>query len=104
MDEIKIPQELDNGIRIIGDEWILCIITALAKQGLRYCEILRTVKNINPATLSNRLKRLEELGFVERSEETVDKLSVVYDLTKKGKGILPVIDEIHKFSQKYLAK
>ena len=32
----------------------------------------------------------------------VDKLSVVYSLTKKGQGILPILKEIQVFADKFL--
>lgn len=101
MEEV-LSKDLNNGIKLLGDDWTLCIVSSLSKGGLRYCGIQRALNNVNPATLTNRLKKLEELDIVKRNEETVDKLSVVYELTDKGKAILPIINEIEKFSDIFL--
>jgi DNA-binding HxlR family transcriptional regulator len=97
-----ISEELANGIKMLGDAWILCIIGSLAHDELRFNEIQRAIPAINPATLSARLKKLEKENIVERKEETVNKLSVVYTLTDKGRGILPILKEIQIFVEKFL--
>jgi DNA-binding HxlR family transcriptional regulator len=95
-------EELIHGIKMLGDVWILCIIGNLATDELRFNEIQRAIPAINPATLSARLKKLEKEKIVERKEETVNKLSVIYTLTDKGRGILPILKEIQIFVEKFL--
>lgn len=89
-------------LKILGDFWTLEIIQSLAESPLRFSQIERKVEGINPATLTNRLKKLEGQGLISRQEETLDKISVVYQLTKKGVGVLPILKEIFKFAQSYL--
>lgn len=89
-------------LKILGDFWTLEIIQSLAESPLRFSQIERKVEGINPATLTNRLKRLETQGLISRQEETLDKISVVYQLTKKGVGVLPILKEIFKFAKSYL--
>lgn len=93
---------LDNAIAVLGDEHILCIIHHISKKEMRFCELQRAVNGLNPTTLSDRLKRLEKEGIIIRKEETLGKVSVVYELSAKGRGILPIIHEIGKFADKYL--
>lgn len=85
-------------MKIIGDYWILSIIRVLGEGELRFCEIERGIEGINPVTLTNRLKKLEETGFLQRFEEAMGKQSVTYKLTKKGQGMLPIIASIETFS------
>src|SRR5258708_944261 len=99
---IKLPDELNNAIKLFGDDHILCIVFSLRAGGLRFNEIQRTINGINPTTLADRLEKLEQEGIVVRKEETVDKLSVVYELTEKGLGILPIINEFANFAKKFL--
>lgn len=87
-----------QSIKLLGDFWVLRIIDALASKQMRYCELQRAVDDINPSTLANRLKRLENAGVVRRAECTVDKLSVTYELTIKGIKALGVVESINKFS------
>lgn len=94
--------QLDLAIAMIGDAHMLCIIHHLGDKSMRFNELQRAINGLNPATLTDRLKKLESEKIVVRKEETVDKISVVYELTPKGHAILPIINEIGKFAVKYL--
>jgi len=93
-------QSCTASIKLLGDFWTLRIIGALESGGLRFCELQRSVGNVNPVTLTDRLKKLEHAELVERSEETVDGCSVSYALTSLGREALPVISAIDQFAQK----
>lgn len=101
-DNHHISKELNNAIKMLGDAWILCIVGTLANGELRFNELQRSVSQINPTTLADRLKKLEKEKIIKRKEETVDKLSVVYFLTDKGRGILPILKEVQIFADKFL--
>lgn len=87
---------------MLGDFHTLSIIDVLSRGEKRFCQLQRDLDNINPVTLTDRLKKLEKEKIILRYEETVDKLSVVYSLTNKGKGILPILRQIQIFSDKFL--
>src|ERR1700716_1847150 len=97
----KLSEEVNNAIKMIGDDHILCIIANLADSGLRFNELQRELNGINPTTLSDRLSKLEQMGLVDKIRETLDKLSVLYELTKKGQGIIPIVNEIAKFAKRF---
>ncbi len=98
----KTGQCSSKSMKMLGDFWTLAIIDSLNSGEKRFSEIERSLEHCNPVTLSNRLKKLEADGMIERHEETLDKLSVVYSLTKKGKGIVPILKQIQKFADRYL--
>jgi len=85
-------------LKLLGDYWTLRIIDALQTGEQRFCEVQRKVDNLNPVTLTDRLKKLEEAGLVYRAEDTVDKISVTYCLTSRGEQTLPVLDAINSFA------
>jgi len=87
-------------LKLLGDFWSLRIISALASDALRFNELQRTIDNCNPATLTERLKRLEEAGLLQRTEESVDKISVTYGLTKLGHMAMPIINAYNDFALK----
>ncbi len=97
-------KELITGIKMLGDSWILYIVRCLSNEELRFNQLQRAIPHMNPATLAARLKELEKMKIIKRKEETVDKLSVVYTLTDKGRKILPIIKEIRVFSDKFCKK
>lgn len=89
-------------LKILGDYWTLQIIQSLAQGEQRFSGLERDLPKINPTTLSNRLKKLEQQKLIVRRKETVDKLSVVYSLTDKGTATLPILKQIKVFADKFL--
>lgn len=85
-------------LRLLGDFWTLRIIDALIPKALRFVDIQRALDNINPSTLSDRLKKMEEAHLVKRTEES--RAEVIYELTQLGKESLPVIVAINRFAVK----
>lgn len=98
----KLSGKTNDAISLLGDTWTLAIIGSLAKEEQRFCELQRSLDGLNPVTLTQRLKKLEKEKIISRMEETVDKISVVYGLTTKGRSILPVIEELEKYANKFL--
>ncbi len=84
-------------MKILGDYWTIRIIDELASGELRFCDIKRAVEGINAVTLTSRLKRLERLRMIVRTEETVDKLSVTYSLSRLGRKAVPFVEELKRF-------
>lgn len=72
------------------------IIDKLSDGPLRFKDLERTINNINTATLSNRLKTVQEAGLIERTEAS--RADVTYTLTALGEQALPVLDAINDFS------
>ncbi len=91
-------------LKMLGDFWTLAIIQAIDGGEKRFAQLERELSDVNPTTLSNRLKKLEEQGIIKRQEETVNNLSVAYSLTEKGNGIMPILHEIRVFADKFPKK
>ena len=89
----------EKSLRLLGDFWILRIIESLQDGKLRFCEIQRSVGNVNPATLTKKLHLLEQEALIEREEEK-EHVAVRYGLTTLGKEALPVVFAIDAFSKK----
>lgn len=85
-------------IKLLGDYWTLRIIDSLEDGELRFCELQRHVDNLNPVTLTTRLKKLEEANLINRHEATENKTAVSYTLTDNGKAAIPVLRAIDAFS------
>ena len=88
-------------LKIVGDFLILAIIRTLKQGEMRFSELGRSLEGANPVTLTSRLKKLEETGFINRIEESRDKLSVTYSLTEKGRGMLPILARIESFASEF---
>jgi DNA-binding HxlR family transcriptional regulator len=86
-----------KSLKLLGDYWTLRIIDCLQQGELRFCVLQRELDNLNPVTLTNRLKKLEEAGLVAR-KETENTVSVSYHLTKRGHAAVPVIQAVNTFA------
>ncbi len=85
-------------MKLFGDYWTLRIIDGLQISKMRFCELQRNLNNLNPVTLTSRLKKLEEAGLVTRSVASKDKISVEYSLTDLGTKSLPIIQSLTDFA------
>ena len=53
-------------LNVLGQKWVLRIIRALGERTQRFCELQDALGGANSATLSQRLKLLEDEGLIER--------------------------------------
>lgn len=91
-------------LKLLGDYVTLRIIDVLRTQELRFTELQRRIGDTNPVSLTDRLKRLEGAGLIERREATVDRHSVTYQLTRQGNDFLPVLRAIEAFASRSAAE
>jgi len=81
---------------LLGDQWVLALLGSLRNGERRFTDLQRELQ-INPITLSNRLKTLEENHLLQRLAGTVNKQAVSYRLTELGCETFPVLDAIKTF-------
>ncbi len=87
---------------IIGNKWTPLIVRDLAQGTCRFSELQRSLNGISPKTLSERLKRLEESAVVDRRCFAEVPPRVEYSLTAKGHALLPVIESMREYGQRWL--
>jgi DNA-binding HxlR family transcriptional regulator len=87
---------------IVCAKWTLLLIRDLSEGRSRFCELERSLQGISPRTLSLRLRALEEAGIVERDTYPEVPPRVEYQLTEKGRALLPLIDDMRKYGTRWL--
>jgi len=102
MPEACATTAMGRAIRLIGDAWILLIIINLLRGPKRFNELRELMGHISSKTLTQRLRVLEEMGFVERRAFLEIPPRVEYHLTEKGQEFGDVIAAIEQFAQKNL--
>src|SRR4051794_25240266 len=87
---------------IWGDKWSLLIIRDLmfAKK-CTYGDFLKSPEGIATNILAARLQALEENKIIEKTEHPDSKAKVLYQLTRKGIDLLPILIEINLWAEKY---
>jgi DNA-binding HxlR family transcriptional regulator len=87
---------------IVCGKWTLLLIRDLSEGRSRFCELERSLQGISPRTLSLRLRALEEEGIVERDTFPEVPPRVEYQLTEKGRALLPIIDGMRTYGTRWL--
>ncbi len=83
------------GLDTFGDRWSLLIIRDIMLIGKRtYSEFLDADEGIASNILVARLKHLEAEGIVEKSRDPENRRAFIYELTKKGRDLAPILLEI----------
>ena len=85
---------------ILGDKWTLLVIRDLVLGKRRYQEFMSSPERIASNILADRLKKLEAAGLVTRRTYQGNPVRYEYLLTKKGKGLEPVLEAIIVWGQK----
>lgn len=88
-------------MHIIGNKWTALILRDLFGGPKRFCELERSVGNINPRTLSQRLDDLESNGIVTRRVFAEVPPRAEYALTEKGEDLLPILEQMAAWGAKY---
>lgn len=87
-----------EALKVVGDFWTLRIVAVLESTDLRFCAIERALGDSNPATLTARLKKLEQCGVIERRSDVSG--DTVYALTQTGADLVPVVEALYEASDK----
>ena len=89
---------------VVCGKWTLLLVRDLAAGTSRFCELERSLAGISPRTLSLRLRALEEEGIVERHTFAEVPPRVEYQLTDKGRDLLPIIESMRAYGERWLAE
>ncbi len=93
---------IDNTFKIIGKKFTIHIIRNMAMFGqTRFNQMVGSIEDVNPKTLSARLKEMEKSGLITRKVYDEAPIRVEYNLTKKGKDLQGILDQMAAFSMKH---
>jgi len=90
-----------SAMEIIGNKWTALILRDLAAGPKRFGELEKSVGNINPRTLSQRLDDLERCGILTKQSFHEVPPRIEYTLTKKGEDLVPVLRQMAEWGTKY---
>src|SRR3954465_10928279 len=87
---------------LIGAKWTSLLVHDLSEGARRFTELEHACPGISPRTLSERLHMLEEQGICLRASYPESPPRVEYELTDKGRSMLPIIEEMRTFGHEWL--
>lgn len=86
--EITQPCPIRDVLDRIGDRWSLLVLETLGAGRMRFSALNRAIGDISRQMLSRTLKRLEQDGFVKRTQFPEIPPRVEYELTDLGRSFL----------------
>lgn len=90
---------------VIGGKWKTLIIFHIGNSNkLRYGEINRLIPDISERVLSRELRELERFKIISREVYDEKVLRVEYALTRIGEDVLPVLNALTEWGNKYNTK
>ncbi len=86
---------------ILGDKWTLLVVRDLLDGKTRFSQFERSPEGIPTNILTDRLRRLESAGLVERVKPP-DGARLVYRLTPMGRDLRPVLLDLAAWGNRHL--
>jgi DNA-binding HxlR family transcriptional regulator len=90
-----------RALSVIGDRWTLLIVRDCFLGKSRFEEFQKSL-GITRHVLSDRLKRLAELGVLERNAYSERPLRYTYSLSEKGRDFAPALIGLKDWGKKHM--
>src|SRR6476619_7929308 len=87
-------------VELIGEKWAFLILRG-ALNGLKHFEEFQAGLGIARNILSDRLGKMVAGGILERRADPDDGRRVIYSLTPKGEGLLPVVLALRQWGEEW---
>jgi DNA-binding HxlR family transcriptional regulator len=98
--EAALSCPLPAAVDVIGEKWAFLILRG-ALNGLKHFEEFQAGLGIARNILSDRLSKMVAGGILERSPDPADGRRVIYSLTAKGEGLLPVVLALRQWGEQW---
>lgn len=87
-------------VELIGEKWAFLILRG-ALNGLQHFEEFQAGLGIARNILSDRLSKMVAGGILVRAPDPADRRRVIYSLTEKGEGLLPVVLALRQWGEEW---
>lgn len=89
---------VEKAFDVLGRKWAGLIIRELSAGPRHFCEMERGIPSVSARMLTERMKELEAAGIVRRTVDTGTPVRTIYDLTEKGRALIPVMRGIERWA------
>jgi len=98
--EVALSCPLPPAVELIGEKWAFLILRG-AFNGLKHFEEFQAGLGIARNILSDRLSKMVAGGILDRQPDPADRRRVIYSLTGKGEGLLPVVLALRQWGEEW---
>jgi DNA-binding HxlR family transcriptional regulator len=95
---------VERAFEVLGRKWAGLVIRELASGPRHFSELERSIPSVSARMLAERAKELEAEGIVKRTVHTDSPVRVVYELTEKGRALIPVMRGIESWARQWVTQ
>ncbi|HEY8980412.1 MAG TPA: winged helix-turn-helix transcriptional regulator [Streptomyces sp.] len=88
-----------RALDVVGDRWTLLIVRELLAGPRRYTDLHADLPGVSTDVLASRLKDMERDGLTARRRLPPPGAAYVYELTARGRELLPVLQALGEWGQ-----
>jgi DNA-binding HxlR family transcriptional regulator len=88
-----------RALDVVGDRWTLLIVRELLAGPRRYTDLHADLPGVSTDVLASRLKDMERDGLATRRRLPPPGAAYVYELTARGRALLPVLQALGQWGQ-----
>ncbi|MEU5538366.1 helix-turn-helix domain-containing protein [Streptomyces sp. NPDC020362] len=93
-----------RALDLVGDRWTLLIVRELLAGPRRYTDLHADLPGVSTDVLASRLKDMERDGLTTRRRLPPPGAAYVYELTERGRQLLPVLQALGEWGQAELGE
>jgi DNA-binding HxlR family transcriptional regulator len=93
-----------RALDVVGDRWTLLIVRELLAGPRRYTDLHADLPGVSTDVLASRLKDMERDGLATRRRLPPPGAVYVYELTTRGRELLPVLQALGEWGQAELGE
>lgn len=85
-------------LKLLSGKWKPQIFKLVLDGSVRFSSLLRDIEGSNKQSIAVALKELEEQGLLEKITVQLKPLHIEYNLSEKGKSLIPVFRQLEMLS------
>ena len=93
---------LARAFRFLGKRWNAVVLGHLSAGPAGFRELSRGIDGISDSVLSDRLTDLAKGGLITRTVAEGPPLAVSYELTERGRALMPALEQIALWAEENL--
>jgi DNA-binding HxlR family transcriptional regulator len=94
-----------SSLGVLGRQWALLVLRDVSFfRHVRFSDVLRNNPGLSSRLLSLRLAELRKEGLIERKTNPDDRREIWYDITEKGKDVIPILSAFIQYGAKHRPK
>jgi DNA-binding HxlR family transcriptional regulator len=91
---VPAADSLARAFRFLGKRWNAVVLGQLSGGPAGFRELSRAIEGISDSVLSDRLADLAGGGLIVRTVDEGPPLAVSYELTERGRALMPALEQI----------